>query len=142
MHKTFLQALLVLMVAGVVAHVASGADMSFVTNPDGGAQIPLVLTASNGASAVSTSLTAPAQYSIQCTNPDAGSATARYRACSTSTCAAGTSDFIVPSAGMDLPLTVDTSSPPQYAKFISVYADGANIVCNVFRVVPPTLPGF
>ena len=95
------------------------------------------VAAGNGSSTVSSALpTANAQYSIQC------SATSTYRVCATSSCTATATDFTVPSAGMDLPVTTDNSSPPQAAKYVAFYGVASAATCNIYRVIPATLPGF
>lgn len=123
MRTPFLQAGLVV-VAVLLANLALGADFFVAT-----------ITATSGNSTVSSALTAPAQYSLQCTS------NARYRVCATNACTATVTDFLVPSAGMDVPMTTAGPAPAAYIQFIAVYADGANTTCSLFRVTPPTLPG-
>lgn len=135
MRKPFLQASLVLL-ALLFVRLAKGADMPFVTNPDGGAPLPLILTATNGSTAVSSSLASPYQYSIQCTS------NTRYRVCATSNCVATVNDFLIPSSGMDLPMSADGLSPQSVVHYVSIYADGASTSCSIFKVIPSTLPGF
>lgn len=81
---------------------------------------------SSGASAVSTQLDYHQQYAIQCTT-----GSARYRTC-TSSCSATANDYLVPSAGMDVPM-------PAGHRYIAFWGEGGAATCRIYKVNPVTI---
>lgn len=123
--KRLLTGLAVIGAAGLFSVLAQAADFLVQT-----------VAITDGGTAVSTVLTTNTQYAIQCNG------NTRYRVCATSACTATGFDWMVPQAGMDLPLTTDNSSPPAAGQFVGINADGGNVSCGIYKAVPATLPAF
>jgi hypothetical protein len=88
---------------------------------------PRVVAVTSGVSAVyGSELKQGVTYSVQCTFTTGG---ARYKTCAVlAGCAANTDDWLIPAAGMNLPL--------KDRRFIAFYGDGGSGTCRIYDYLP------